>query len=204
MRHHIGDVATRIGREVAIIALARRARAADGEGRAGQIGAQIIDAAFAGPVGREIAVEIDRAAHGAVCPAQIGEQQAIGDVWIVRTVGRVTGERPGGAGLAVVQAVALAEAIRFVELIGDGDVAPAIGEVVAIGAGNEARTCVATLRNADLPAQAQALEVALEDEVDHARDAIGAINGGGAAGQHVDALDQIGRDGVDVYRGGAG
>ena len=46
-----------------------------------------------------------------------------------------------------------------------------------------------------------ALEVRVHDEVDDARDRVGAVRGGRAAGQHVDALDHGRRDLVDVGAG---
>lgn len=49
-------------------------------------------------------------------------------------------------------------------------------------------------------ARGDALEVLLEHEVDHAGDAIGAIDGGSAAGEHVDPIDQVFGNGVNVYR----
>ena len=39
-------------------------------------------------------------------------------------------------------------------------------------------------------------------EVDHAGDCVGTVYGGGTAGQHVNALDQLGRDLVEVGRVG--
>ena len=49
-----------------------------------------------------------------------------------------------------------------------------------------------------LRVDAQAAEVGVHDEVDDAGDRVGAVHRRRAAGQHVDALDQRGRDEVDV------
>ncbi len=43
-----------------------------------------------------------------------------------------------------------------------------------------------------------ALEMRIHDEVDHARDGVGAVHGGCAAGQHVDALNHGRGNLVDV------
>src|SRR5690606_22045567 len=48
-----------------------------------------------------------------------------------------------------------------------------------------------------------AFEVGIEHEVDDARHRVGAVHGGGATGQHVDALDQSGGDLVEVTGLGA-
>ena len=44
----------------------------------------------------------------------------------------------------------------------------------------------------------RALVVLLEHEVDHARDRVGAVNGGCAVGQHFDTLDHVDRDRVGI------
>ena len=61
-----------------------------------------------------------------------------------------------------------------------------------IGAG------VAICAGAALAADLKALIMVLEDEVDDARDGVRAVNGRVAAGDDVDAVDEVGRDGVDV------
>ena len=78
--------------------------------------------------------------------------------------------------------------------------AAAVGEVLARCDGNEALPCVATIRNAELSARRHAFKVSLEDEVDDAGDAVGAIDRRRTAGQHVDAIDKVGRAAVDVDR----
>src|SRR5205807_7738140 len=42
----------------------------------------------------------------------------------------------------------------------------------------------------------------IHHEVDHAGDCVGTVDGGGTAGQYVNALDQLGRDLVEVRRVG--
>ena len=56
--------------------------------------------------------------------------------------------------------------------------------------------------DAGLAADLQAVEIAAQDEVDDARDRVRTVNGRVAAGDDVDALDQVVRDRVDVGRHG--
>jgi hypothetical protein len=49
---------------------------------------------------------------------------------------------------------------------------------------------LAVLVDRVLRVDAHALEVLVHDEVDDAADGVGAVNGRGAAGQHVDAFDE--------------
>src|SRR6185437_8382613 len=55
---------------------------------------------------------------------------------------------------------------------------------------------------ADLVVDLDAFEVLLQHEVDDAGDGVRSVYGGRAAGEHVDALDQLQRDLVEVRRGG--
>ena len=57
---------------------------------------------------------------------------------------------------------------------------------------------VVVLVEAVLGVEADALEVGVHDEVDDAGDGVRAVDRRGAAGQHVDAVDDRGRDDVDV------
>ena len=57
---------------------------------------------------------------------------------------------------------------------------------------------VVVLIAADLALDLEAIELGVEDEVDDTGDGVGAVDGGGAAGQHFDALDDRRRDAVDV------
>ena len=52
--------------------------------------------------------------------------------------------------------------------------------------------------DAVVQAELDALEILAQDEVDHAADGVGAVHGGGAFGQHVDAVDHVRRQHVDV------
>ena len=79
-----------------------------------------------------------------------------------------------------------------------------IGLVLAGGEADEGAVEAAFVGHAVLAAQLHALEVLLEDEVDHAGHRIGAVHARHAAGHHLHALDPFHRDGVDVDRGGAG
>src|SRR5690606_37422729 len=66
------------------------------------------------------------------------------------------------------------------------------GEVHALG------EAVALVVLAELRAQLHALVVAAGDDVHHAGDGVGAVQRGGAVLQHLDALDDGQRDGVEV------
>ncbi len=62
---------------------------------------------------------------------------------------------------------------------------------------------VVVLVHAVLSIEPHAFELVVHDEVDDARDGIGAVYGGRAARQHFDALDQRGRYLIQVRRSGA-
>ena len=62
---------------------------------------------------------------------------------------------------------------------------------------------VVVLIAADLALDPEAIELRVEDEVDDTGDRVGAVDGGRAAGQHFDALDDRRRDTVDVGDGEA-
>src|SRR5438132_7697943 len=57
---------------------------------------------------------------------------------------------------------------------------------------------VALLGDAALAAQTDAVIVATQHEIDHTRDGVRTVDRRAAARDHVDALDQVARDGVDV------
>ena len=59
------------------------------------------------------------------------------------------------------------------------------------------------LELAELVVELNALEVVNHHEVDNTGDRVGTVGGGGAAGQHFNALDQGRRDLVDVGTGTA-
>ncbi len=74
-----------------------------------------------------------------------------------------------------------------------------IQEAHAAGDRNLVIEIVAILRNAGLGAGFHALELVVENEVDHARDRIGTIGGGGAAGDDVHPLNQRFRNLRRIY-----
>ena len=84
-----------------------------------------------------------------------------------------------------------------------GDVAAAIGEILAGGDGGQILVGIATRRGAGLNPGGEAFEIALQHEVDDAGDGIGTIDRRVAAGDDVHALDQVNRDGRHVNRVGA-
>ena len=77
-----------------------------------------------------------------------------------------------------------------------------VGEIAPDDRGGEAVACVALLRDARLSAHRKAVIITFQHEIDHARHAVGAVHRARRTGQHVDALDQVGRDRVNVDRGG--
>ncbi len=85
-------------------------------------------------------------------------------------------------------------------LIGDGDVAPALREVGARRDREQTLPGIAIAGDPGLGAHPHAIEMIVHDEVDHARDRVGAVDSGFAAGQHVDVLNEVAGDGVDVDR----
>jgi hypothetical protein len=82
-------------------------------------------------------------------------------------------------------------------------VAAAVSRARAEQARDAVFGAVAALRNAVLGVSGEALEVVLEDEVDHAADRVGAVGRRGTAGDDLDALDGRRWDGVDVDHAGA-
>ena len=79
-----------------------------------------------------------------------------------------------------------------------GDVAAAASEVLADKSTDEIGACVAILADAALTAHLDSFIILLEDEVDHARDRIGAVNGRVAARHHVNAVDKVSRNRVHI------
>ena len=67
--------------------------------------------------------------------------------------------------------------------------------------GGATRGAAAFLRGADVGRGLQPLEVVLENDVDDAGDRVGAVQRGGAVLQHIDALDRVHRDRVEVDEG---
>ena len=84
-----------------------------------------------------------------------------------------------------------------------GDVAGRKAEVARAERVRDIRpSAVVVLVEGILRIEAEAFEIRVEDEVDDAGHGIGAIHRRGAAGQHVDAIDERRRDHVDVGGGG--
>ncbi len=96
--------------------------------------------------------------------------------------------------------IALPEENLFLASIFESDceVAPPIREIASGSEAGEVGTAVAPIRNAALTADADALEIALEHEVHDPGNRIGTVDRRIAARHHVDALDKVGGDGVDV------
>ena len=61
---------------------------------------------------------------------------------------------------------------------------------------------IGMLKNTTVAVDAYALEVIVHDEVDHARDRIGAVHRRGAAGQYINSIHERRRDLIEV--GGCG
>ena len=85
----------------------------------------------------------------------------------------------------------------------DHDVAAVVGEIAAAGHVDLVASRIAALGNAVLALGQEAREIALVEEVDHARDGVRTVQRGGAAGQDVDPLDELGRDDVEIDGGRA-
>ena len=84
----------------------------------------------------------------------------------------------------------------------DRDVAAIVGEVPAGKGAHIISAGVAIFADARLAADLHAVIVALQDEVDDARNGVGAVDRRIAAGDDVDPLDEIGRDRIHVGRVG--
>jgi hypothetical protein len=65
-----------------------------------------------------------------------------------------------------------------------------VEDVADIQAATNARVAIMVLIGADLAVEADAFEFGVDDKVDDARDRVGTVHRGGAAGEHFDALDQ--------------
>ena len=144
------------------------------------------------------AAEGDEAAIGDRAGATVVEELVVGRPGRVRTAGRVHQHEAVAAG--IVRTVRSVEAVlpRIFEI--DRDVAAAVGEILAgeqaaiIGSG------IAVRGDVTLAANLQTFEMILEDEVHDASDRVRTIDCRAAAGDDVDTLDQVARDGVDVGR----
>src|SRR5689334_1695842 len=81
---------------------------------------------------------------------------------------------------------------------GNGDIASIVGEVLACCNGDQALPSITFTTDAVLAADSDAIEIMLHDEVDHAADAVRAIDGRRAPGLNVDPLDQVRWNRVNV------
>ena len=79
-----------------------------------------------------------------------------------------------------------------------GDVAAALGEVLAGHDRGILVTGIAILADPVLAVEAQAVEIVLQDEVDDPGDRVRSVHRGIAAGDDIDTVDQIGRKRIDV------
>ena len=88
---------------------------------------------------------------------------------------------------------------------GDRDVASAFAEILAGDQAGAIGQALATARGLRaVERQAKSVEIILEDDVDHARYGVGAVNCRCAAGDDLDAFDQIWVDRIEVDRGAVG
>ncbi|PAV69899.1 hypothetical protein WR25_23229 [Diploscapter pachys] len=162
---------------------------------------QELIAAQRGRVGRIGRTDVEVAGADREAGQRAVWADAVGDV--VRTAHR-------GPGAVAAQAALVARVIRrrqrrrlhaFAAIIEAADIGVIALLIEIAGAGGQRQALVgviATLRNARFDAAGDALERTLGDDVDHARDRVRAIAGRGAVAQHVDALDDVVRDGVEV------
>src|SRR5690606_5841876 len=94
-------------------------------------------------------------------------------------------------------------AVDFVDMahLEGADHVPAITDFRAAGYGKVVVLAVLVeLVHAGAGRDLQALELPVENEVGYTAEGIGAVGGGGAAGNHVHGTDQCRRDIVDVHR----
>ena len=140
--------------------------------------------------------------------ARVGNPDLIGNTVVLAGAGRVLGvgrvvHEPPVLGQVVV-AIGREHVVLVIVLDREGDIAAVIGQ---IRTGNH-REAVALKRivlgKTGLRTHADALEIVAQYEVDHARYRVGAIGRRRAAGDRLDALDQIDRDRIDIYTGAAG
>ena len=80
------------------------------------------------------------------------------------------------------------------------DVQPIVKEILADQAGNAAGGFAVVIDLAVVGVDLETFEVFAENKGDHAGVGVRAVNGGGAAGDDLDVLDQQARNGVDVHR----
>ena len=100
--------------------------------------------------------------------------------------------------------VKAAQPVAIAELIGQGHVAAISGKILTGDNRKEARACIALIGDTDLAAGRDTVKVTLQDEIHHARNTVGTINGRGSAGQNIDPFNQILRNRIDVDRCGVG
>ena len=99
----------------------------------------------------------------------------------------------------VAAAVGQAQAVLLVPVEGREDVVLVLGQVAdAVGEAGAVLVAVALVRRARRRVGVEADVLGLEDDVDHARDGVGAVDGRGAVLQHFDPLDGVERDLVQV------
>ena len=183
-------------------------------GRAGRIpqffiiGAHAVDA-VAARAARQVEQADAVIGHGAAARdgragavrRQQGRRQGRGeDVAARRTAGI---DRHAAIRLEGVHEIALVAAQRLVLAVGGRDQhVPALGVEIApaAGEGGAADFAAARFGHVGKGLRLQALVVLAQDEVDHAADGVGAVDGRGAVLQHFDPLDRRHRDRVQVDR----
>ena len=176
---------------------------------------QIIDRCIIVPIGRileracdarspENRTRIVRVEHGTVGNREISAVDC-GDRWsrkaTLRDVGRAAGHEdavtvPKAEAREV--ALALEDAATVVKFAVDGCIALAVRKLATNGRINVAARPVALFGYGIFATDEQALEVRTKVEVGNAGESVRTVNGRGAAGDHVDAVEQERRNGVEI------
>ena len=140
--------------------------------------------------------------------ARVGNPDLIGNTVVLAGAGRVLGvgrvvHEPPVLG-QVVAAIGREHVVLVIVFNREGDIAAVIGQ---IRTGNH-REAVALKRvvlgKTGLRTHAHALEIVAQYKVDHARYRVGAVGRRRAAGDRLDALDQVNRNRIDVHTGATG
>ena len=129
--------------------------------------------------------------------ANAGEQAGVHDA-VRAGVGRIRIDAEADRGVVQPVDVERGDFVDLFILAVDVEV-QAVVEQIDAGEGRDAAVRFAILvDHAVVGVDLEALEIIAQDEVQHARDGVSAVDRGGAAGDDLDVLDQQARDGVDV------
>ncbi len=168
------------------------------------MGAQIVDASRTREIRKEIEIGVEGAAACRVGVAHVTERNLVIDGRIVRHVIRIACHAQGAQRIAGAAAVHAADFIVRIVLVGGGYVAAAVREIVSCRDREVAVAGITVPRNPALATDTHSVKVALGHEVHDAGHAVRTVDRRDAAGQHIDALDEIQWHGVDVHRSRAG